>query len=211
MSLNVSTRLPLIGVLDLIPKLELKGGFLEWSRCLKQALDTQDTNYWSILIDGPIICPTDKEAASHSILLDLLTIIRPRIDLKLHSLLASVDTPRIAFKILKDYFTDTELHRDHPRYIQWIDCVYTPPMHPLYLIIDWYFVLKQLVELPGIAPFSFNIELHQFFVAVSASGSPAVEWTKSFEIDPTWPGNEMLKKVLLDFLRLEMRRLHTAV
>ncbi|KAJ5850670.1 hypothetical protein N7455_010526 [Penicillium solitum] len=201
----------LVEILRMIPMLCSSGNFLLWSKLFKRALDTQDTRYWSIIIDGPVTCFKDDGSIRPTINFELLETINVSVDVELQALIAPAKTPRIAFELLKAYFNQRGFHQSHSKYVQWINCVYTPSVDPIQFVDEWRSALSQLVELLGTANLPSNIQLHQFFLAVSMSESPeAVEWTKHFEVDLTWSGSDSLENACQDFVRFEVSRLHAA-
>ncbi|KAJ5196859.1 hypothetical protein N7449_007338 [Penicillium cf. viridicatum] len=199
-------------ILRIIPMLCSNGNFLLWSGIVKRALDTQDTRYWSIIIDGPITCFMYDGSIRPAISFELLEAINISVDVELQAFIAPAKTPRIAFELLKGYFTERCFHQSHSKYVQWISYVYTPSMDPMRFFGDeWRSALSQLVGLLETANLPLNIQLHQFFLAVSTSGGPAaVEWTNSFKVDRTWSGSDLLENACQDFVRFEVSRLHAA-
>ncbi|CAI7587138.1 unnamed protein product [Penicillium discolor] len=65
----------LVEILRMIPMLCSSGNFLLWSKLFKRALDTQETRYWSIIIDGPITCFKDDGFIRPAINFELLETI----------------------------------------------------------------------------------------------------------------------------------------
>ncbi|KAF7527249.1 hypothetical protein PCG10_003076 [Penicillium crustosum] len=185
-SLSSIPTTELVEILRMIPILCGNGNFLLWPKLIKRALDTQDTRYWPIIIDGPITCFKDDRSIRPAINFELLETINVSVDVELQALIAPAKTLRIAFELLQACFTGRGFHQSHSKYVQWTSCVYTPSVDPIQFVDEWRSALSQLVELLGTTNLPLIIQLHQFVLAVSTSGGPeAVEWTKRFEVDCT--------------------------
>ncbi|CRL26437.1 unnamed protein product [Penicillium camemberti] len=210
-SLSYIPTTELVEIFRMIPMLCSNGNFPLWSKLFKRALDTQDMRYWSIIIDGPITCFKDDGSIRPPINFELLETINVSVDVELQTLIAPAKTPRIAFELLKVHFTGRGFHQSHSKYVQWISCVYTPSVDPIQFVDEWRSALSQLLEILGTANLPLNLQLHQFFVAVSTSGGPeAVEWTNRFEVDLTLSGSDLLENACQDFVRFQVSRLHAA-
>ncbi|KOS43293.1 hypothetical protein ACN38_g5771 [Penicillium nordicum] len=206
--LSIPTR-SLAEILRMVPMLCSNGNFVLWSELFKRALDIQDTRYWSIISDGPNTCFMGDGTIRPAINFELLEAINISVDVELQALIAHAKTPRVAFELLKGYFTERYFHQSHSRYISWINCVYTPSMDPMQFVHEWRSALSQLVESLGTANLPFKIQLHQFFLAVSMRGDPeAVDWVKTFGVDCTWSGSDSLEDACQSFVRFEVSRLH---
>ncbi|KAJ5794703.1 hypothetical protein N7457_001302 [Penicillium paradoxum] len=191
-------------VLQLIPVLSSKGNFRLWSRSLRRALDSQNTEYWYILNEGPEHTCQWEERTRVSC--TLLALVGARVDEELQSVIATAHTPRAAWELLKDHFTETDSHKAHPKYVQWIKCTYDISMSTQEFVDKWRLALKEVVEVSGTGYLPYHIRIHQFFAAVDIN--PAVaKWNASFKIDPTWSGSQALDNAFVHFIGFEKLRL----
>lgn len=82
-SLSSIPTTELVEILRMIPILCGNGNFLLWPKFIKRALDTQDTRYWPIIIDGPITCFKDDRSIRPAINFELLETINVSVDVEL--------------------------------------------------------------------------------------------------------------------------------
>lgn len=201
---STGTSLKFSEILPLIPTLSSKGDFRLWSRSLRRALDSQDTEYWTILNEGPEHACLWELRTSMSC--SLLALVGARVDQELQSVIASAHTPRAAWNLLKDHFTKKDFSQANLKYIRWIKCTYNSSMSPQEFVDKWRNAMRKVVEVMGSARFPYEIRLHQFIAATNTSVDVS-GWSRVFVIDPVWSGSEALDHAFLQFIAFENRRL----